>query len=209
MEGASAGQVPGERGVTRQTRRRIPRRLVADRGKGARQGPGIRVFGTVEHLPCRTVFDDPPGVHHRHPVTDRGQHRQVMADDQHRHRAGLRDAGEQVEDLGLHHDVERGRGLVGDQDARVARQGQRNHHPLLLSPRQLVRIGVGVPGRKPHLAEQVFHLARSGLGVGRLVVQQNGLGELLSDPLDRVERVQGPLEYHGRLAPPGRAQSAP
>ena len=48
---------------------------------------------------------------------------------------------EQLEDLGLDHDVERGRRLVADDDRRIAGEGHRDHRPLAHPARQLVRIG--------------------------------------------------------------------
>jgi hypothetical protein len=40
-------------------------------------------------------------------------------------------SGQQVEDLRLDGDVERGRRLVGDQQVRLAGQRDGDHHPLL------------------------------------------------------------------------------
>ena len=48
---------------------------------------------------------------------------------------------EQLQDLGLDHDVERGRRLVADDDRRVAGEGHRDHRPLAHPARQLVRVG--------------------------------------------------------------------
>ena len=47
---------------------------------------------------------------------------------------------EHVEHLGLHGDVERGGGLVGEQELRAARQRDRDAHPLAQAARQLVRV---------------------------------------------------------------------
>ncbi len=48
---------------------------------------------------------------------------------------------QQLEDLGLDRDVERGRRLVGDQQIRLARERHRDHHALPHAARELVRVG--------------------------------------------------------------------
>ena len=59
----------------------------------------------------------------------------------------LLDRLEQLEDLGLDRDVERGRRLVGDQQLRLARERHRDHHALAHAARQLVRVLLGAPLR--------------------------------------------------------------
>ena len=54
---------------------------------------------------------------------------------------------EQVEDLGLDHEIERSGRLVGDEEERVAGQGHCDQHPLSLATRQLMWIGVGPSSR--------------------------------------------------------------
>ena len=66
---------------------------------------------------------------------------------------------EQLEDLRLDRDVERGRRLVGDQQIRLARERHRDHHALPHAARQLVRIRVdALLGRRD--ADQLEHLDR-------------------------------------------------
>ena len=50
---------------------------------------------------------------------------------------------DQLENLRLNRDVERGRRLVGDEQLRLARQRHRNHHALAHAAGELVRIAVG------------------------------------------------------------------
>ena len=68
--------------------------------------------------------------------------RQIVRDQQQRHAALALQPQQQREHLRLHGDVERGRRLVGDQQARVAGDRHRDHHALRHAARQLVRIGV-------------------------------------------------------------------
>ena len=66
---------------------------------------------------------------------------------------------EQVEDLGLDHDVESRRRLVGDDQARVAREGHRDHHALPLPAGELVGVRVGTAGGESDPVEQVDRAA--------------------------------------------------
>ncbi len=63
-----------------------------------------------------------------------------------RSRSFLRSA-EEIENLGLDHEVERSGRLVGDEQERVAGQRHGDEHPLSLSAGQLMGVGVG-PGRR-------------------------------------------------------------
>ena len=52
------------------------------------------------------------------------------------------DLGEQLQDLRLHGDVERGGRLVGDQQVRLVGERHRDHDALALAAGQLVRIAL-------------------------------------------------------------------
>jgi hypothetical protein len=125
-------------------------------------------------------------------------HGEVMRDQQKAH-AVLADQGlQQVEDLRLRGDVERGGRLVGDQQARVQRDGHGDADALALAARQLVRvarraeIGTGRPG--PAVARGVARRA------ARRAVDRQRLGHLVADGLHRVERGHRLLEDHPDLA---------
>ena len=59
------------------------------------------------------------------------------------------------EHLRLHHHVERGGRLVGDQQPRLAGQRHRDQHPLPLAAGELVRVGARAARRQTHLLEQL------------------------------------------------------
>ena len=109
----------------------------------------------MKTLPGRAVLDHAAGVHDRDPVAEVGQHRQVVAD----HQQPDVELGDQllehVEDLRLHHHVERRRRLVGHDQLRPAGQGHRDHHPLPLPAGDLVGVGPGPGGGQPDLVEQL------------------------------------------------------
>ena len=64
-----------------------------------------------------------------------------------------------LEDLGLHGDVERGGGLVGDEHLGVVGHGHGDHRPLAHAARELVRVLPG-PCRRLRDADQVEQLDR-------------------------------------------------
>ena len=57
---------------------------------------------------------------------------------------------QQVEDLGLHGDVERGRRFVGDEQRRLGRERERDHRALAQAAAQLMRVLAGAARRVGH-----------------------------------------------------------
>ena len=68
----------------------------------------------------RRALDDAAGIHHRDLVGAAGDDAEIVGDQDHRHVPPLLLARQQVEDLRLHRDVERGGRLVGDQQLGLA-----------------------------------------------------------------------------------------
>ena len=102
----------------------------------------------------RRLLDDLARVHHRDVVGAAGDDAEVVGDEHHRHEALALLRLQQVEDLGLHGHVERGRRLVGEEQLRAAGERDRDHHALAHAARQLVRVlahaalGLGDPDRR-------------------------------------------------------------
>jgi hypothetical protein len=75
------------------------------------------------------------------------------------------EVAQQVEDLGLDGDVERGGGLVGDEQARVAGERHGDHDALAHAAGELVRVGVAArrpASGMPTMVEQLHRaLARA------------------------------------------------
>ena len=111
------------------------------------QVAGIVLARFIEHLFCRSGFNDPSVSHDNDPVGDPPDHAKVMGDEQHRKAAVAFQFGKQIEDLRLYRHIERRCGLVGDQQVRIVGKRHRNHHALALPARQLVRIGGQTPCR--------------------------------------------------------------
>ena len=116
-------------------RRRIGLRL------GREQRLGVGMLRRGEHLLDRALLDDLAVVHHADHVGDAPHDAEIVGDEQQAHAEPLADVGQQLEDLRLHGDVERGGRLVGDQQIGLVGERHRDHHALALAAGQLMRIG--------------------------------------------------------------------
>ncbi len=134
-------------------------------------------------------LDDPARVHDVDPVGAPGDDAHVVGHQKRRHPEPLLEVVEQRQDLGLDRHVERRRRLVGQQDLRLARERDRDHHALAQAARELVRILLeSLLG--PRQADKLEHLecAIVRLLARRTAVQPYRLGHLLTDLLGRIQR---------------------
>ena len=128
-------RAPGDRHELLVARRVQPR----DR---AQQPPRVRVLrARVEDAHLVRALDDPAGVHDGDVVGHLGHHAEVVGDDHDRGVELALQPLDQLEDLRLHGHVERGRGLVGDQQLRVVGQRHGDHRALAHAAGELVRVG--------------------------------------------------------------------
>ena len=116
-------------------------------------------------------------------------------------------AVEQLEDLRLHHHVQRGRRLVRDQDLRVAGERHRDRRPLAHAAGQLVRESAppGSPGSRPTRADRA--LCARAAEPRRASVQLERLDDLRADRPHRVEGVHRALEDDRDVHPAVRADA--
>ena len=130
-------------GAVRIERRRLLLRL------GGEQLPRVGMCcGCREHALDRPVLDDLALRHHADLVGDLAHDAEVVGDEQHRHAEAGLELLQQLQDLRLHRDVERGGRLVGDQEIGLVGERQRDHDALALAARELVRVArrAGSPG---------------------------------------------------------------
>ena len=97
--------------------------------------PALRRVG-----PCSTVF---AVAQDKNFVGEIGDNTEIMRDQEHRHAACLLQALKQRENLRLYAHVERGRRLVGDQQAGISGKRHGDGDPLLLATGQFMRIAAG------------------------------------------------------------------
>ena len=154
--------------------------------------------GIARSEPVGPVSTIRPAYMTRHAVGDAGDHAQVVRDEEQRHALLVAQRAEQVEDLGLDGDVERGRRLVRDEEDGVAREGHRDHRPLSHATAELVRI-VAQPlswARDADKHEERLSAVQP-LPARHAAMALQRLGDLLADREDGVQVDERVLEHHG------------
>ncbi len=176
----------------RAERRRVDLRLGGD------EFPRIGVLRRGEDLLDRAVLDDLAVLHHADPVRDFAHDAEIVGDEQDRHAEPGLELLEELEDLRLHGDVERGGRFVGDQEVRLVGQRHRDHDPLPLAAGELVRETLQAALRipDPDLAKQ-FDDAGARRATGQSAVQEQDFADLLTDGVERIERRHRFLEHDG------------
>ena len=147
-------------------------------------------------------LDDLAEVHDRHAVAHVAHDRQVVGDEDERQPEVALEVAQQVEDLRLDRDVERGDRLVGDDQLRLERERAGDADALALAARELVRVAVVVLGVEPDACP-------SAPGPPRLrspspvfmLVDRERLADDRADRLARVQRRVRVLEDHLHVAP--------
>ena len=139
--------------------------LAVDVRDGGQQRLRVRMVRSAEDRLRIADLHDPPEVHHGDPVGEVAHDAQVVRDDQVARLALELQLGEHVEDGGLDRDVERARRLVGDHDARVAREGPRDRHALLEPARELARLEVEVALREAQVGGELVDAFVDGLAL--------------------------------------------
>ena len=179
-------------GRVRLRRRRIGLRL------GREQRARIRMLGRGEHALDRALLDDLAALHHADPVGELAHDAEIVGDEQHRHAEPRLDVFQELQDLRLHRDVERGGRLVGDQQIGLVGERHGDHHALALAAGQLVRIAAEPPRRvgNADLVEQ-FEDAGARRLAGNALMQQQNFADLLLDRVQRIERRHRLLENDG------------
>jgi hypothetical protein len=160
----------------------------------------------AQQLEARALLDDLARIHDGHAVRHLVDHAEVVGDEQHRRARLGGQIAQQLQDLRADGGVERRGRLVGDQELRPHRHGHGDHHALLESAGELVRIGgeatlrVGNADERKELED-----ARSRLIAGHGRVQLDRLHHLVADGCHRIEAGHRLLEDH---ADPGAAHGA-
>ena len=199
-EWAAGGEVPWCRRLARD---RSQRGAPSQRSARHRlqEASCVWVLGRAEELPCRPVFNDPPGVHDRQSGRQLAHHTQVVADNDERDIQVTIEALANIQDLCLHRDVEGSGGFVGDYQFRRGDQSRRDHGPLAHAAGELVGVSAhrAVRVRDADRTE-LFGRRRPRRGALGQVMKQQRLRHLRPDPQHGIERGQGVLENHRDLA---------
>src|SRR4051812_15448578 len=148
-------------------------------------------FGALDDLAC---------IHHRDLIGALRDDAEIVRDQQHGHAEAIFQLADQIKNLRLDGDIERRRRLIGHQEARIAAQRHRDHHPLPHSAGHLVRVVAHPPLRLRDL-HQPEHLDRpvARFTGAHALMQTHGFANLFADGEYRIERGHRLLEDHGYL----------
>ena len=136
-------------------------------------------------------------LHHIDIVGKLPHHGQVMGDQDHRHPGLFLQRLDQVQDFSLYGHVQRRCRFIGDQHVGVVRQRHRDHDPLPLPARQLVRVlaDAAFRVRYLHLGQQ-FDRPLPRLCLGHFLVDAKLFDQLLPHGVNRVQRRHRFLKDH-------------
>ena len=86
---------------------------------------------------CIGELADPTEIHHRNPVADNLDHREIVRNEQHGQVIAFLHVLQEIDDLRLDRDVERRYGLIADQHRRLRDQRPGDADALALPAREL------------------------------------------------------------------------
>src|SRR6516164_6511300 len=164
---------------------------------GAEETDRVGVLrGCEQHIDRRTL-DDLARIHDGDLVANLGDHSEIVGYENDRGIGGGLQVTHEVEDLRLNGDVERRRGLVGNQELRIASECESDHCPLAHAAGKPMRIVVdALLGRWDFHQPQQIDGARTRLSSRQAAVADEGLRNLLAYRVDRIERRHRFLEDH-------------
>ena len=175
--------------------------LGVNAGGGVQERPGVGVARVGQQFFGGAFLYHFASIHHQHARADIGDDTEVVADqDDGGTEIGV-ELAQQVEDLRLDGDVERGGGFVGDQQGGFVGEAHGEHDTLAHAAAELVGVGIdGALRRADAHAAQQGDGADAGGGGGEAAMGGHRLDELAGDAQDRVQRRHGVLEDHGDFA---------
>ena len=94
------------------------------------QSLSIRMSGRVEDIGLGAKFDEASGVHDSDAIGYVRNDSQIVRDEEHGESELVAQLVEQIENLLLDGDIERGGRLVGNEELRAVDDGHGNHHAL-------------------------------------------------------------------------------
>src|SRR4051794_23263798 len=170
---------------------------IRDRDRGE-QGLRVRMLGVAEHLATIRHLGDLAEVHHGDAVTDVLDDAHVVGDEEVGQPELALEVLEQVEDLRLDRDVERGDRLVAHDQIGLEDERAGDADPLPLATRELVRIPPGVVRRETDHVHHLEDLRLAGRASAPAVlpggVDPQPVADAVTDRRPRVERRERVLE---------------
>ena len=156
--------------------------------------------GVVIDLVRGADLDDVACIHDGHPVGDVGHDTEVVGDENDGQVVFDLHLLEQLQDLRLDGHVQRGGGLIADQDLRVAGHRNGDDDALAHTARELVRVLAEADLRVGDAdIPQVFQRLLFGGFAAQTLMQLHGFHDLVADGLQWVQAGHGVLHDHGDL----------
>src|SRR2546426_4661962 len=157
----------------------------------------------VENFPHRATFHDTPGVHHHDAVAHLRHDAKVVGDEDEREIGFLWDLAQQAKVLSLEGHAQRRGGLVGDDDPRLAGDGEGADDALLHAAADLVWIVLpSTLGRRPAPLLKAIDGPPYQRPMAVSVVDLDGFDQLVADGEHRIEGGLRVLENHGDAPSP-------
>jgi len=172
-------------------------------GNRSEQRLRIGVERPIKNVVHRASLDDLSKVHDDYIVGKFRDHPQIMGDERDGHSVLSLQRVQQIENLGLRRDIERCRGFIGNENARVACKSHRDHGTLPKSTRELEAV-LSKDFPRPRYIDISQERGRDIRRFARVEpgpVEPEDLNELASDRVYGAERRHGFLEHVGDLAP--------
>ena len=184
-------------------RRELLRRRRHQRRARPRAGASCsRAAGCAARRRAGPLLDADAVLQHGDPVGDLGHDAEIVRDEEDGRAVLLPQRVDQLQDLRLGRHVERRRRLVGDDELRLERERHGDHDALALAARRARADRRGRCGRvgQADLGDELERARRRRPGGSSSAVGLEGLGDLVADPHDRVQRRHRLLEDHADLA---------
>ena len=169
-------------------RKRLSRRIVQG-WNAAQQSLGVRMLRGAEKFPDGCMFNHSPEVHDGDVVSHLGNHPQIVGDQHHSHPSFGLKAPEEVQNLCLGGNVERGRWFIGDEQPRITRKCKGNHRPLTQATGKLIGelVHASLGPRNTHHLQQFYCPVTGFTFLDDRVVDADGLNDLVSNGVNRAE----------------------
>src|SRR5215813_7854639 len=162
----------------------------------------VRVQRIAEEFVFRSELDNAAEIHHRDPVADVLDDRQIVCDEKIRQPKLALQVDQQIDYLRLHRDVERRDWLVAHDQLGLRSECTSDAEALPLATRELVWILAHLVGTQAHFLEERAHPVADLEGCAVLEVA-NRLGNDVLRSHARIERRIRGLEDRLQLAPEG------
>src|SRR5262245_14982830 len=172
-------------------------------GDGGEQGSRVWMPGRFEDALGGADLHDAAEIHHHHAIAEEADEVQVVRHEQVGDVELLPQIGQEVEDHGLHGDVEGGRRLIEHEEARRERDGPGDAHALLLAPGELMGKAPEQLARQPTQLRQFLDPGRYRAPVALPSQAAQGLGDRVEGGGARIQAVGRILEDHLDLRAPG------